>query len=327
MPSRRPIRWRHPSACRRDDVEQLARHAVRFRRVEGQPRRGIDDGPDQPGQLANREIFARADVDVLQAVVALHQEHAGVGEVVHVQELAPRRAGPPDHDVALAGDLRVVELPHQRRDDVRAGEVEVVVRTVEVRRHRGDEVVAVLLAVRLAQLDAGDLRDRVGLVRGLERAGQQLLLRHRLGAVARVDAGAAEIQQLLHAVLVRRVHHRGVNHHVVVDELGRPGGVRHDAADSKDQRRSKSDIMMPRIARYAEKMEREKEVFNDLKSVVVNTLEEYYKGELTEKERDGVTLILAIQKELLNVIGLHEALFTEKQNCSFQWEVLWNQLY
>ena len=27
------------------------------------------------------------------------------------------------------------------------------------------------------------------------------------------------------------MHHRGVDHHVVVDELRRPRGVRHDAAD------------------------------------------------------------------------------------------------
>ena len=30
---------------------------------------------------------------------------------------------------------------------------------------------------------------------------------------------------------MRGVHHRGVNQHVVVDELGRPGRVGHDAAD------------------------------------------------------------------------------------------------
>ena len=33
-------------------------------------------------------------------LVVLHQEHAGVGQVVDVQELAPRRAGAPDHHLA-----------------------------------------------------------------------------------------------------------------------------------------------------------------------------------------------------------------------------------
>ena len=51
------------------------------------------------------------------------------------------------------------------------------------------------------------------------------------GQLARVDARAAEIEQLLHAVHVGRVHHGRVDQHVVVDELGRARRVRHDAAD------------------------------------------------------------------------------------------------
>ena len=170
MPSRRPMRCRQPSACSRDTSSSLRGVPSGFVVSKASRAAGWTTSRDQLGQLANREVLAGADVDVRQAVVVLHQEHARVGEVVDVQELAPRRAGAPDHDLALAGDLRVVELAHQRREHVRAREVEVVVRAVEVRRHRGDEVAAVLLAVGLAQLDAGDLRDRVRLVRRLERA-------------------------------------------------------------------------------------------------------------------------------------------------------------
>ena len=40
-----------------------------------------------------------------------------------------------------------------------------------------------------------------------------------------------EVQQLLDAVLVCGVDDGAVDHHVVVDELGGPGAVGHDAAD------------------------------------------------------------------------------------------------
>ena len=65
--------------------------------------------------------------------------------------------------------------------------IKIVVRTLEVRRHRRDEVAAVLRSVALAQLDASDLGDGVGLVRGLKRASQQLVLGYRLISESRVD--------------------------------------------------------------------------------------------------------------------------------------------
>ena len=43
---------------------------------------------------------------------------AGVGEIVDIQEFAPRRAGAPDHDVRRARHLRFVEPADQRGDDV-----------------------------------------------------------------------------------------------------------------------------------------------------------------------------------------------------------------
>jgi hypothetical protein len=42
---------------------------------------------------------------------------------------------------------------------------------------------------------------------------------------------ASEVEQLRHAEHVGRVHHRRVNHHVVVDELCRPRRICKNAAD------------------------------------------------------------------------------------------------
>ncbi len=51
---------------------------------------GADDVADHLGEVADRDVDAGADVDVLGVAVVLHQEQAGVGEVVDVEELAHR---------------------------------------------------------------------------------------------------------------------------------------------------------------------------------------------------------------------------------------------
>ncbi len=84
---------------------------------------------------------------------------------------------------------------------------------------------------RFAELDAGDLRDRVRLVGRLERAGEQTALRHRLRRRLRIDAGAAEEQQPLHAGGVGAVDHVGGDREVLVDEVRGPGVVGVDSAD------------------------------------------------------------------------------------------------
>lgn len=69
--------------------------------------------------------------------------------------------------------------------------VKVVVWTVEVGWHHAAVVAAMLAVVALAQLDPGDLGDRVGLVGRLEDAGEQRLLLHRLLRMLGVDARGA----------------------------------------------------------------------------------------------------------------------------------------
>ena len=59
------------------------------------------------------QVLARAHVDVLGLVVVAHQEDAGVGQVVHVEELAPRRPRPPDLHLPALLELGLVELPDE----------------------------------------------------------------------------------------------------------------------------------------------------------------------------------------------------------------------
>jgi hypothetical protein len=81
-----------------------------------------------------------------------------------------------------------MRLGDQGRQDVAGGEVEIVLRPVEVGRHGRDEVAAVLAAVGLGELDAGDLGDGVPLIGRLQRAGEQGFLADRLGGEPRIDA-------------------------------------------------------------------------------------------------------------------------------------------
>ena len=101
-----------------------------------------------------------------------------------MQELAQRRAGAPHVERRRAGQLGFVRLADQGGQDVARLEVEIVAGAVEVRRHGGDEVAAVLAAEGLAELDAGDLGDRVPLVGRLQRAGEQALLAHAAAAAS-----------------------------------------------------------------------------------------------------------------------------------------------
>ena len=102
---------------------------------------------DHVRELGDRHILTGADVDVHRLVIVLHQEHARIGQVVDVEEFPSRLARSPNRDFLPALFTRIVELANHRRQHVRAGEVEVVVGAVKIRRHRRNEIAPVLLAV------------------------------------------------------------------------------------------------------------------------------------------------------------------------------------
>ena len=163
--------------------------------------------------------------------IGLHQMDAGIGEIVDIEEFAPRRAGAPHHDVPRAGDLRFVEAPDQGGDDVAVFGMIIVAAPVEIGRHHADEVGAVLAAIGLDHLDAGDLGDRIGLVGRLQRPRQHRILAQRLRRQLGIDAGRAEEHQLLGAVDVGGVDDVGRDREIVVEEFGAQRVVGDDAAD------------------------------------------------------------------------------------------------
>ncbi len=88
----------------------------------------------------------------------------------------------------------------------------------------------ILPPIGLAHFHAGDFRDGVPFVRRLQRAAQQVFFLERLRCVFRVNARAAEKQQLLHAALVRAVNEIVLHFEIFVEELRGQIVVRENAA-------------------------------------------------------------------------------------------------
>lgn len=80
------------------------------------------------------------------------------------QATRPPRAPARHHVGAVSGDS--VEAIHQRGDHMATVWMEVVARSIGIAGHGGDVVTAMLPAIRLAQLDAGDPGHRIPLIGG-----------------------------------------------------------------------------------------------------------------------------------------------------------------
>ena len=82
-----------------------------------------------------------------------------------------------------------MEAANQCRKNVAVRRMIVVVRAIEVRRHDGDIIRAILPIKELAVLQTADFRQRIRLVRLFQFGGQQAAFLHRLGRHPRIDAG------------------------------------------------------------------------------------------------------------------------------------------
>jgi hypothetical protein len=126
-----------------------------------------------------------------------------------------------------------VELANERGNDVASVQIEVVTRPIDVGRHDADVVRSELSIVRLAEHDAGDLGDGIRFVGRLERSAQQRVLAYRLVGEPGVDAGAPQEHELLNPTSIRALDDVELDEQVAPNEVGREGGVREDAADSR----------------------------------------------------------------------------------------------
>ena len=223
------------------DVHELTGGAVGLGGIEDERTSESEDARNGLGEFANGDIFASADIDkrrfgvgqerVEGGRVKVEQVDTGRGEVVGIEQLPAGGAGSPDGDLGGTGADGFGGLADESREDVRVGEVEVVVWAVEVGGHGGQVPGAVLAVVAPAHLDPGDLGEGVGAVGGLEGAGEEAGLGHGLGGELGVDAGGAEEEEAVDAGLPRGLDHVGLDDEVVADEVGGVGVVGEDAAD------------------------------------------------------------------------------------------------
>src|SRR3546814_9347084 len=86
-----------------------------------------------------------------------------------MQEFATRCSRAPHRHGGIAVEFGLMRLADQRRQDMAALQVEIVAWAVKIRRHGRDIIAAILPAIGLAQLDPGDLGDRIPFGGGLDR--------------------------------------------------------------------------------------------------------------------------------------------------------------
>ena len=124
-----------------------------------------------------------------------------------------------------------MKLADQGWEDVGADQVKIIVRAVEVGGHPRNEVTAILGPVRLAEFDPGDLGNGIGFIGRLQVIAEEIFFPHWLRALPGIKAGGAQIKKLFDVIEMGGMDHGGVDHHVVVDEFRRPGGVGPDASN------------------------------------------------------------------------------------------------
>src|SRR4249919_4091566 len=103
LAQRRSRLEREELACARA-VDAPTRLAVRFLGVPRDRSLVPRHVGDQLGEVADRDLAGRSEVDRLRAVVALCREYETLDAVVHVEELARRGPVAPQHDLVLGFD-------------------------------------------------------------------------------------------------------------------------------------------------------------------------------------------------------------------------------
>ena len=112
-----------------------------------------------------------------------------------------------------------------------AFQIEVVIRTIEVGRHYGDVIRAILQVETLAHFQSGNLGDGVRFVGIFQRRGEKHFFFHGLFGITRIDAGASQEEEFLHIVAKTFTDDVLLYLQVFVDEVGTVNAVCHDAAN------------------------------------------------------------------------------------------------
>ena len=213
-------------------VHELARGAIGHGGVEGDGAIKAEDFADGFREFADGDIVAGADVDEVGGVVVSQQENTGVGEVIGVKEFAAGCPSAPDQNLASTGFFGLVHLADESWEDMGGVEIEVVMRPVEIGGHGGEEGFSILAGVGLAEHDAGDFGDGVGVVGWLEWTSEKRVFADGLGGELGVDAGAAEEEELGAAEVGGGFDEVILKGEVLEEEFDGLFKIRYDASDA-----------------------------------------------------------------------------------------------
>src|ERR1035437_1425213 len=211
--------WPPPQPENLRAIQSSFRGAVRFGYVPL-------DGAGVPGhfhyhcrKVLERNQLPAPDVDQPEIFRVVHQDETRFRKVIRKQKLPRWLSCSPKSHAGQQTQGPLVNSPDHARNYVRILRVIAIPYPIEICGHHADEVAPIFLAIRLAKLDSGDLRQSVTLVRGFERPSQEIFLKNRILSEFWVGARAAKKQKLLDAVIFRVFENIHLNPHVVKHEF------------------------------------------------------------------------------------------------------------
>ncbi len=165
-----------------------------------------------------------------------------------VEELASRGSRTPHDEFRVTAALRVVRAANECGDYVTAVFAEVIVRAECICRKASDEAAAVLSAIGIAQLPAGELCSAVRLARRLHRSGTQVLPPSSAAGRALGTRRTGEVHEFRDPEPVRGVQYCKRAEQVVAhqfdwlraiqfDPTGQPGAVEYDLGPGRHEER------------------------------------------------------------------------------------------
>jgi len=123
-----------------------------------------------------------------------------------------------------------MELTDKGRQHMGGFEVVVVVWSIEIGGHHGDEITTILTVIAFAHLNACYLGDGIRLVGGLQDSGKEAVFLYGLWCKFGIDTGTAKEKKFLYSVFPCGMNDVILYRKILVNKLCPIDAVSHDAS-------------------------------------------------------------------------------------------------